>query len=70
MDNGRSIFTSSVNLFRQRSIFPGSCPPSIFDAKELNYCVRNGNRWDLLAMTTGLVGKVPSKLNKRYQVNR
>ena len=24
-------------MFRQRSIFPGSCPPSIFDAKELNY---------------------------------
>ena len=56
MFNGRSIFTSSVNLFRQRSIFPGSCPPSIFDAKELNFRVRYGNGWDLLAMTTGLVG--------------
>ena len=42
-----------VALFRQRSIFPGSCPPSIVDAKELNYRVRYGNGWDLLAMTTG-----------------
>ena len=68
MDNGRSIFTSSVNLFRQRSIFPGSCPPSIFDAKELNYCVRNGNRWDLLAMTTGLVGQSTLKTKQKISI--
>ena len=34
------------------SIFPGSHPPSIFDTDELNYCVRNGNRWDLIAINT------------------
>ena len=26
--------------------------PSTIGAKELNYCVRNGNRWDLLAIVT------------------
>ena len=36
-------------------MFPGGRPPSIFSAKKLNYCVRNGNRCDLLAITTDLV---------------
>ena len=35
-----------------RSIFPGSHPPSIFDTGELNFCVRNGNRWILTAIST------------------
>ena len=35
-----------------RSIFPGSHPPSIFDTDELNFCVRNGNRWILIASNT------------------
>ena len=38
--------------FWQRLTFPGSHPPSIISAKELNYCVRNGNRCDLLAIAT------------------
>ena len=33
-------------------IFPGSCPPSIVSASELNFCVRNGNRWTLTAINT------------------
>ena len=33
-------------------MFPGGRPPSICSAKKLNYCVRNGNRCDLLAITT------------------
>ena len=37
---------------RHLSIFPGSCPPSIVDANELNYCVRKGNRWTLVAIGT------------------
>ena len=37
---------------RHRSIFPGSHPPSIFDTDELNFCVRNGNRWILIASNT------------------
>ena len=34
------------------SIFPGSHPPSIVDADELNFCVRDGNRWTLIAINT------------------
>ena len=41
------------NKNRQRPTFPGSFPPSIIGAKELNYCVRDGNRCDLLAIVTG-----------------
>ena len=33
-------------------MFPDGRPSSIFSAKKLNYCVRNGNRCDLLAITT------------------
>ena len=44
------------HLFRQRSIFPGSHPPSIIDVKELNFRVRNGNGWILLAIVTGSRG--------------
>ena len=32
--------------------FPRSRRPSIVGAKELNYCVRNGNRWNLFAINT------------------
>ena len=34
------------------SIFPGSFPPSIFDANELNFRVRDGNGWTLIAIGT------------------
>ena len=37
---------------RRRPIFPGSHPPSIVGAKELNCCVRDGNRCSLLAIAT------------------
>ncbi len=33
-------------------IFPGSYPPSIVSADELNFCVRDGNRWTLIAINT------------------
>ena len=51
--------------FRQLSTFPGSHPPSIIDVKELNFCVRHGNRWFLLAIVTGssLLRSYPPKLN-------
>ena len=39
-------------VFRQRLTFPGGRPPSIISAKELNYCVRDGNRCDLFAIAT------------------
>ena len=50
---------------RQRPAFPGSCPPSIIGAGELNYCVRDGNRCGLSAIATGMVEglDIPSKPN-------
>ena len=33
-------------------IFPGSHPPSIVGVHELNFCVRDGNRWTLVAINT------------------
>ena len=41
------------NKFRRRPNLPGRVQPSTFGAKRLNFCVRNGNRWNPLAITTG-----------------
>ena len=44
----------SVLTFNQQcSIFPGRRQPSIFDDEKLNFCVRDGNRWNLLSIATG-----------------
>ena len=51
-DNDFSVVIFSIYSFRQLSTFPGSHPPSIIDVKELNFCVRYGNRWILLAIVT------------------
>ena len=48
----RKMRIAFLNLCWHRSIFPGSRPPSIFDTDELNFCVRNGNRWILIAIST------------------
>ena len=40
------------HLYRHRSIFPGRRQPSIFDTDERNFCVRYGNRCDLIAIST------------------
>ena len=40
------------DLWRRLSIFPGRRQPSIFDASELNFCVRYGYRWILTAINT------------------
>ena len=39
-------------------IFPASHPASIVGADELNFCVRDGNRWTLIAINTNLCGWV------------
>ena len=41
-------------------IFPGSRPPSIVGANELNFCVRDGNRWTLIAINTNYINTVYS----------
>ena len=37
-------------------IFPGRHQPSIVGAYELNFCVRDGNRWTLIAINTNFSG--------------
>ena len=39
-------------------IFPGSRPPSIVGVHELNFCVRDGNRWTLMTINTNSYGWV------------
>ena len=43
-------------------IFPGSRPPSIVGANELNFCVRDGNRWTLIAINTNSCGWLENHL--------
>ena len=47
-------------------IFPGSRPPSIVGANELNFCVRYGNRWTLIAINTNYIIKSFYALNSLY----
>ena len=58
--------TTSEGRKRSRhiSIFPGLWGPSIFDVYELNCCVRKGNRWDLIANSTGMVTGIRKKTQK------
>ena len=39
--------------FRQRPILPGRVQPSTFGTEGLNFCVRDGNRWDPFVIVTG-----------------
>ena len=43
------------NEMRQLPILPGRVQPSTFSAIELNFCVRNENRWILDAIVTAMV---------------
>ena len=43
-------------------IFPGRLQPSIFGTTELNFCVRNGNRWTLCV---NLTNSAPSGIRTR-----
>ncbi len=52
---------------QQRPIFPNRVQLSIFGASELNYCVRNGNRWDLTANVTAMV-YIREKVSRTYQI--
>ena len=38
---------------RQRLILPGRVQPSTFSTGELNFCVQDGNRWNLSVIATG-----------------
>ena len=55
------ILSDAVFVMLALSIFPASHPASIVDANELNFCVRDGNRWTLIAINTNYVdGFCPS----------
>ena len=49
-------------------IFPGRHQPSIVGAYELNFCVRDGNRWTLIAINTNCGDKSSSSLLWRKMV--
>ena len=51
-----SIQSDEAFLMLALPIFPGSHPPSIVGACELNFCVRDGNRWTLTAINTNSYG--------------
>ena len=55
---------------RHRSIFPGRLQPSIFDANELNFRVRNGNGWNLIAINTGSAYISEAKLLEIKEMTR
>ena len=49
-------------------IFPASHPASIFGEHELNFCVRDGNRWTLMPINTNiylLTAKAENNFMKR-----
>ena len=51
--SGKRDFTlSSLLLCQHRTIFPCGRPQSIVATAELNFCVRNGNRWTLCVWDT------------------
>ena len=52
-------------MCRHCSIFPGRLQPSIFDADELNFRVRNGNGWNLIAINTDYLFKGIQKIEQQ-----
>ena len=62
---------TAVSLLRvsASTYFPGRFQPSIFGANELNFCVRDGNRWDLIAINTDY-GDSCGESNPRYRRER
>ena len=49
-----AVITAVLLLCRHRLIFPGRFQPSIVSTDELNYRVRDGNGWTLIAKNTDL----------------
>ena len=51
----RRYMTARLSCNRRRPTLPGRVQPSTISAEGLNFCVRNENRWDPFAITTGMV---------------
>ena len=68
MKDNVSVIFHIYSSFRQLSTLPGSRPPSTIDVKELNFRVRHGNGWILLAIVTGFsfLLKVCTLKTKQY----
>ena len=49
----KEALSSFIYGIRQRPILPGRLQPSTFGTEGLNFCVRDGNRWNPFVMTTG-----------------
>ena len=65
------LHTFHFSLCWHRPIFPGRFQPSIFGTDELNFCVRNGNRWTLTAIGTNFLryGLPPSLYIKQVSLS-
>ena len=48
-----TLANQGLTGIRQRLILPGRVQPSTFSTGELNFCVRDGNRWNLSVIATG-----------------
>ena len=71
MKSPSAFIREGTYIIRQQSIFPGRYQPSLVDASELNFCVRNGNRCGLTAITTGMVESlIPSGLQRKLNSSR
>ena len=53
--HGRFVFALPIFTARHQATIVGVC--------ELNFCVRDGNRWTLTTINTNFLGYAPSKLN-------
>ena len=52
---------------RQLAILPDLGWSSTFAVDELNFCVRNGNRWILVAIITGMAPLVGLEATEKFQ---
>ena len=52
LDSRKADCSALPSLCQHRTIFPHSFPWSIVTTAELNFCVRNGNRWTLCVYNT------------------
>ena len=46
-------FCVPLDGFRRRPMLPGRVQPSTFGTEGLNFCVRDGNRWNPFVIATG-----------------
>ena len=66
----KGLCKSTALWYRHWSILPGSLPPSTFDTDELNFCVRNGNRWDLIVIDTDYISESSARKRSFFLVTR